>query len=306
MSPGIDIGSTDWSPAHGLIGEGQSIWTAWNFDLQIILLLVLAASIYIRGLKRWPERSREHRWWHTASYLTGLLLLLLVSESPLDRLAEHHFSMHMVQHMVMVMIAVPLVLIGAPTTPLLRGLPKSIKRGVIAPLAASRTARSLYRLITHPLVAFALYSIAVGVWHVIPTWYDAAARDQVIHDVQHLSFLGGAFLFWWTVIDPAPLHARMGHLLRIAYVVAAATYQAALGAFITLSDGLLYSAYTDVRPVFDVSPLADQELGGLIMWIGGQMLHLFVVGGLFAVWAVESEKRQREREGRSSEMGETW
>lgn len=288
-----------WAPAHNLIGEGQSVWTAWNFDIQIILLFVLGVSLYIRGLRRWPQRSRPHPWWRTGSYISGLLLLVLAYESPVDRLAEHHFSMHMAQHMVLVMVAVPLVLLGAPTTPLLRGLPKSIKRGVVVPIAASRSMRHAYRFLTQPLIVFVLYSVSIGVWHIVPSWYDAAVGNQLIHDIQHVTFLGGAFLFWWTVIDPAPLHARMGYLLRIVYVIAAGTYQGVLGAFITLADTPLFSTYVDVRPVFGISPLADQELGGLIMWMGGQLVHLLVLGALFAVWAVDSERRQQEQERRT-------
>lgn len=288
-----------WAPAHGLIAEGQSVWTAWNFDIQIILLFVLGITLYVRGLRRWPQRSRPHPWWRTGSYISGLLLLILAYESPVDRLAEHHFSMHMTQHMMLVMVAVPLVLLGAPTTPLLRGLPKSIKRGVVVPIAASRSMRHAYRFFTQPLVVFVLYAVSIGVWHIVPSWYDAALGNQLIHDIQHVTFLGGAFLFWWTIIDPAPLHARMGHLLRIAYVIAAGTYQGVLGAFITLADTPLFSTYVDVRTVFEISPLADQELGGLIMWMGGQLVHLLVLGVLFAVWAIESERRQRERERRT-------
>lgn len=288
-----------WAPAHGLIAEGQSVWTAWNFDIQIIILFVLALGLYVRGLRRWPQRSRPHPWWRTGSYVLGLLLLVLAYESPIDRLAEHHFSMHMTQHMVLVMVAVPLVLLGAPTTPLLRGLPRWIKRGVVGPIAASRSSRSAYRVLTQPVIALVLYSVSIGIWHIIPSWYNAAVNNQLIHDIQHVTFLGGAFLFWWMVIAPAPLHARMGYLIRMVYVIAAGTYQGALGAFITLADTPLFSTYIDVRPVFEISPLADQELGGLIMWMGGQLVHLLVLGVLFAVWAIDSEKRQRERERRT-------
>ena len=100
------------------------------------------------------------------------------------------------------------------------------------------------------------------------------------------------------MIDPIPMRARMGYLLRMLYVLAAVTSQSVIAALITLSTRQIYDVYLTTRPIFHISPLADQELGGLIMWVPGQMLHLVVIGILFAVWAVQSERQQRELEAR--------
>src|SRR3546814_17787223 len=112
-------------PSHDVIGEGAEWWAAWNFDIQYLIPVALMAFLYARGLSRWDERSREHSAWRTASYFGGLLLLVLIYESPLDRLGEHHFSMHMIQHNIAMMFVPPLIYPGAPATPIPKGLPQS-------------------------------------------------------------------------------------------------------------------------------------------------------------------------------------
>jgi cytochrome c oxidase assembly factor CtaG len=156
----------------------------------------------------------------------------------------------------------------------------------------------VWRFLTHPIIALVLYTVVVVAWHIVPGWYNAAVRNDAVHYLQHASFAGTALLFWWNVIDPAPLRASMGYLLRMVYVLVAATAQSLLAAMLTMADKPFYDAYVDTRRIFSLSPLSDQELGGLIMWIPGQMLHLIVIGALFAVWAVQSERRQRELEER--------
>src|SRR5690606_7341817 len=108
-------------PGHGAIGADEAVWTAWSFDPEFLLPIGFAVFFYLRGLRRWDDRSREHPRWRTGLYLTGVAVLVLSLQSPIDRLGEHHFSMHMVQHLLSMSVAVPLILLGAPTTPSLRG-----------------------------------------------------------------------------------------------------------------------------------------------------------------------------------------
>jgi putative membrane protein len=133
-------------------------------------------------------------------------------------------------------------------------------------------------------------------WHLAPGWYDAAVRNDNLHYVEHLSFGATAWLFWWNVIDPAPLHARMGYLLRIVYLIAAGTAESVLAAFITLAVEPFYAVYVHAQPIVSISPMDDQELGGLIMWVPGQLLNLAAVGIVFAVWFAQSERQQAQAE----------
>lgn len=287
--------------AHDVIGEDEAVWSAWSLDLPVLIPAVLLGFFYARGLHRWDVRHRAHPWWKTACYYSGLATGVLSVVSPIDRLGEHHFFMHMVQHELIMLVAIPLLLLGAPTTPVLRGMPRWLRIGVVAKIVRQRVVRFGWRGLTHPLVALGISQGVIVAWHLFPGWYNQAVEHDGIHYVQHFSFALGALLFWWNIIDPAPLRAPMGYLLRIAYVLAGSTAQSAIAAMITLADRPLFDVYVKARPIFDLTPLSDQELGGLIMWVPGQMVHLGVMGALFGVWALKSEQHQREIEQRELE-----
>jgi putative membrane protein len=281
--------------AHDAIEEG-SVWAAWNFDPEFIIPVVLAALVYANGLRRWSDRTRAHPWWRVAFYYSGLIVLLLSIESPIDRLGEHHFSMHMIQHELVIMGAVPLILLGAPTTPMLRGMPRWLRLGVVRPLAKRREVRAGYRGLTHPAVAVAVLAAVFWLWHLAPGWYDTALEDDLVHDLQHLSFSFAGVLLWWNIIDPKPLRARLGYIPRVLFVFAAGVPKHFLGAILTFAEEPLYDAYLAVDPILSLDRLEDQQLGGLIMWVPSVMMHLVTMGIVFAIWAQKSEQRQREEE----------
>ncbi len=280
-------------PAHGGATEDGSLWLAWNFDLEVLIPIALAATFYVRGLRRWTDRSRAHPAWRTALYFSGLALLVLAIESPLDRLGEHHFSMHMIQHELVIMVAVPLILLGAPTTPSLLGMPRWLRLGVVRPLMRRREVRALYRALTHPVAAIAIFNLALWWWHLAPGWYDAAIEGEVAHAAQHVTFIAVATLLWWNVIDPKPLRSRVPYLPRVLYVFAAAAPKHILGAFLTFAEEPLYETYETATPILALSASDDQALGGLIMWIPSLMMVLAVMGVIFAVWARKAEQQQR-------------
>ena len=284
------------APAHDSIREGHEWWTGWTLDLPVIVPSVVAGLLYARGLRRWPDRSREHSMWQAALYYGGLVTIVLSLVSPIDALGAHHFFMHMVQHVLFLMLGLPVVLLGAPTTPVLRGLPRWVRLGAVAGLAGDPLLRAVWRGLTQPLVAFGLFTGTLWAWHLAPGWYDAAVRDDNIHYVEHLTFGATAWLFWWNVIDPAPLRASMGYLLRIVYLIAAGTAESVLAAFITLAEKPFYAAYIEARPIVAISTIDDQQLGGLIMWVPGQLLNLAAIGVLFAVWFAQAERQQERAE----------
>lgn len=280
-------------PGHEPVAPGESVWTAWSLDILLVVPVLLVSVLYLRGLARWTERSRPHPWWRTASYFAGLGVLLLAVESPLDALGEQHFSFHMVQHELIIMFAAPLVLLGAPTTPVLRGLPRSVKRRVVSPLARNDGAYRVFRFVTHPLVAGGIFIAVLWAWHVTPGWYNAAVEHRPIHDLQHVSFFVIGVLFWWNVIDPAPMRARMPYLLRIGYLLAVSTPKHFLGAYIVFTDEVLFTAYERIPRYFDISLVDDESIGGLIMWVPSQMMHLVAMAIVFGVWAHKSEQQQQ-------------
>ena len=268
-------------PAH--VNHTGDLWGAWNVDPQLLVPLGLAALWYARGLSRWPERSREHPRWRTALFYAGLLTLLLAIESPLDAAAEHHLTFHMVQHELLLLIAPPLILLGAPTTPLLRGLPRELRIGVVGGLARRRAVRRGWGVLTHPLLAGGLFTSVLWLWHLAPGWYEAALTSEWIHELQHASFVAAGFLVWWNLIDPAPLRARLGHLPRILFLLAVGVPKHILGALLTFAPEPFYGYY-EGRQLIDISLATDQQIGGLIMWAPSQLFMLGIAAAIFAVW----------------------
>ena len=279
--------------AHEGTHAGQSIWERWNFDPELVIPVVLLTGLYLRGLWVWRNRTRQHPRWRTACYLLGMFGLLASVESPLDAAAEHHFSMHMIQHEILMMFVAPLILLGAPTTPVLRGIPRSVRRRFVRPVVRRREVYALYRLVTHPVVALAAFTAVLCAWHLAPGWYDAAIDDAFVHDVQHFSFTLIGVLIWWNVIDPKPLRSRLGYVGRMGFLVVASTPKSFLGAIIVFAETPLYQFWFEVEPLLALTPLEDQELGGLLMWVPSQMMFLLALGAVFAVWAQKSEERQR-------------
>lgn len=277
---------------------GGEWWTAWSVDPQLLLPVALGAFLYLRGLRRWRERSRPHPPWRVAFYFAGLATIVLAAESPLDYLGERHFTFHMLQHEALMMLAIPMVLLGAPTTPVLLGMPRWVRRNVVQPVMRSTAARFAYRTLTHPLVAGAILNVVLWSWHLAPGWYDQALRDPLTHDVQHFSFAAAATLMWWNVIDPRPLRSRMGYPLRMLYLLAVSTPKHLLAALITFAGAPLYGFYATVEPFFDLSRERDQAIAGTIMWMPSQMMYLLAMAAVFFVWAHKSEPEQRAIEAR--------
>ena len=253
----------------------------------------LAALLYVLGVRRmrrpWPV-------WRTALFLAGLAALLAALGQPIDMLATQLFSVHMVQHMLLTVAAAPLLLLGAPIRPLLRGLPRIVRTGVVRPLARARPIRSLLHALRHPLIAGALYVGGLYAWH-LPALYDAALADDRIHVAEHAWFFVSALLFWSVVIDPAPFRGTLGYAARLPYLlVAGAAQNTVLGGLLSFSTRLLYSAYARTPDRFGLDPVTDQRIGGAVMWVTGDLVFLAAASIAFFLWLAEEEEMQRRRE----------
>ncbi len=265
----------------------------------MIVPVILAGLCYARGLSRWRNRSRDHSRWRIASYYTGLAVLLLSIESPLDRLGEHHFSMHMVQHNIVMMLIPPLLLLGAPTVPMLRGMPRWLRRRVVTPVLRSPVARAVWRGLTFPVVAVVTFTLLQWLWHLVPGWYDAALNNDLLHLFQHFTFFAVSMIFWWNIIDPKPLRSRIPMGFRIVYFYAAMIPKHILAALITFAPEPLYETYTRAVLFLPFNPKQDQEIAGLLMWVPfGEMINLVTAAVIFRIWWVHSERQTREEEAR--------
>ncbi len=249
-----------------------------------LLAVLLAGGLYWRGVRIvWQRAGRDHviHTWQVVCFGGGLLTLLVALESPLDGLSAELFAAHMVQHLALLLVAGPLLVFGAPLVPMLWAVSDASRR-VLGRwlLRMSRLAR--------PGVAFTLHSVALWVWH-IPSLYDAALKSRGVHVLEHVSFLGTAVVFWWAVL----YGARIGYRSGVVYVFALALESTILGALLAFSPVAWYTGHAATTPTWGMSPLDDQQVAGLIMWVPGGSIYLAAALGLFATSLRLGDARSR-------------
>jgi cytochrome c oxidase assembly factor CtaG len=256
--------------------------------------LLAAAAVYTRGWwvlsSRMPARFGKGR---LAAFLGGLAAIAVALASPLDTLAGGRLSAHMVQHQLLMMLAPPLLWLGAPIAPILRGLPRLIRRPVAAALT-SRVLRPMAPLIARPAFGWVAFALAFWIWHAAPL-YQLALRSHAWHHVEHACFVATAMLFWRPVIQAWPDRASWPRWTMIPYLLLADLQNTILAAILTFSDRLIYPAYASVT-VGHLSALDDQAMAGVIMWVPGSLVFLVAaiwlameaLGGVRAVPGVAS------------------
>ena len=200
---GFWVTRTATAEAHGGIEPGQNLLLAWNSNPLPSLGIFLAAYLYINGLNRWNHPSHPVSKWQRISFFSGLIIIFLALQSPIDPLAEHQFSIHQVQHLLLRMLGPLLVLSGAPLTPMLRGTPPWVLQGIIKPIVRASVSHKVYGFITNPVLTTIVFIATIYLWQV-PAAHDMAVRSDLIHSGMHMTMLLSGFLFWWLVIDPKP------------------------------------------------------------------------------------------------------
>jgi cytochrome c oxidase assembly factor CtaG/ferredoxin len=254
---------------------------SWPSDPWLLAALLLTAGVYMRGWivlhRRDPRRWRSG---HLAAFLGGLATIYLALASPIEPFADLLLQVHMVQHLLLMMVAPPLLWLGAPLFPMLRGLPRPIRVFWIAPLLSALLLHRLFGRLSHPLTALALFVTATWFWHA-PPLYDLALRSSAWHYVQHVCFLGTALLFWYPVVRAYPARPRWSPWLLLPCLIVADLSNTALAALLTFSDRLLYPYYAEVPRLAGLSALDDQVAAGVVMWVPGSaafLLPLFGIG----------------------------
>ena len=274
------------------------LWLAWSADPTALIGIPLAAILYARGLRS-LERRRIHDKRRTAAFYIGLIALFIALVSPLDALSDELFLAHMGQHMLLMFFAVPAIQIGAPVIPLMRGIPRPLRKRVAIPIFKSPFVRSALRNLFRPLIAWPLFIGVILGWH-FPLTYEAALKNEAVHLFEHLTFALGAYLWWWNVIDPAPLRASLSYLARVPFVFITIVPTFVLGAFLTFAPNPFYPHYELTAPAYGITALEDQEIGGIIMWIPGS----FVVAAallLSLYYAVRHEQQLQLARERASD-----
>lgn len=246
---------------------------AWSIEPAVIVPVVAAATLYWRGWRklsrRMPERFSALR---AIAFMSGLGIVIIALCSPLDALGHRLLQAHMIQHMLLMLAAPPLIWMGAPMAPILLGMPRSVRRAVARVLAAAPI-RRLASFLTHPAVSWAAFVVAFWGWHV-PALYDLALASDAWHHVEHVCFFTASLLFWRPVILAWPARSPWPRWAMIPYLVLAEVQNAALAAFFTFSDRVIYRGYESAPPLWGLSALEDQSLAGVIMWVPGSIVFL--------------------------------
>jgi putative membrane protein len=262
----------------------DSLWSAWSFEPWIIAGLLVTGGFYLLGLLRMSTKPPKGQ---IASFAVGMAALAVTLLSPIHRLGSELFSAHMTQHELLMLIAAPLLVIGQAGIPLLWALPHA-SRTSIGRIVGGPAFRIAWEIMSAPFAAWLIHGSALWLWH-LPLLYQATLDSELVHAIQHVTFLGTALLFWWTL-----LHGRGGRMrygAAVAYLFTTAVHTSVLGALLTCSSKLWYPAYTGRTGVWGLSALEDQQLGGLIMWVPAGVVYIGIGLWLFAAWLRESDLR---------------
>jgi putative membrane protein len=253
--------------------------------------LALSIALYAVGVFRlWRHAGygRGIRPLEALAFATGWLTLAIALSPPLDEWSETWLAAHMVQHELLMVVAAPLIALGAPLPGMLWAMPFRVRHTFVA--AVQRTPLPLvWRAVTSPASAFLLYGLALWIWHV-PALYDEALEHEAVHVVQHLCFFGTAALFWWGIAHGR--QGRTGYGAAVVYLFVTAVHGGVLGALLTVSPRVWYAPYLAHHPS-GLTPLEDQQLAGLLMWVPAGLAFAAGALFLFAGWLRQSDRLSR-------------
>jgi cytochrome c oxidase assembly factor CtaG len=257
---------------------------SWSWQPAVWLGLILAAVGYAYGfhdlrrqgrlerLRRQAFIKRSQPWYFAA----GLVALLLALLSPIDTLSSMLFLMHMTQHILLIMVAAPLLLLGLPAP-------------FLSPLMQNARLKTGLAWLTHPVIAFMLYNLTLVVWH-IPALYEAALQNEFLHDLEHALFFYTALLSWWPLLSPSPELPRLSYPAQILYIFLMAIPGGLLGAVLVFSGQVFYPTYAAAPRLWDLTALADQQAGALVMMIPGKAIYFVALTIVFFIWFNQEEQ----------------
>jgi cytochrome c oxidase assembly factor CtaG len=254
-------------------------------------LVLAAALLYAAGARRAPQgsagrRGARHAWLRGSSFAAGLVVIVLALDGPLDRYAGQLLWAHMVQHVLLLLVAPPLLVLGAPWLPVWRGLPLGVRRSVAGGALHARPlrpARAALRFAAAPIGAFVVFNVDLWMWHA-PALYDATLRNEAVHYLEHTLFLATGILFWAQVAPSWPLRRRLDVGGRLVYLFAASVSGWLLAVVLAFAPSALYPAYASLpgRPG-GISALADQRIAAGVMWVPGSIpFALFILADLYS------------------------
>jgi putative membrane protein len=258
-----------------LHGEADFSWTQWSFYTDFLIGWILFGLAYALAAGPLRHRFPGSEPVPTSKVLwfgAGMLVMLLALQGPLHDLSDYYlFSAHMVQHLLIMLVMPPLLLLGIPGW-------------MLRPLIRVRGVYALAWFLTFPLVAFFLNNGIFLIWH-FPAPYDLMMRNHDVHVLMHLMIMFSGMLMWWPVLSPLPELPRIAPTLQMLYLFVLGIPMMIAAAMITFSREELYTFYVEAPRVFDISPLEDQQLGGAIMWVPGALVIWIAITLVYFYWS---------------------
>jgi putative membrane protein len=268
-----------------------AVFATWDFPPFVCATLAIVTIVYWRGWLR-IRRTRPAIFptWRLACFLGAVAALVIAVSSPLDTFSDRLLVLHMAQHFVLMSVAPPLIVLSAPTVPMLRGLPRWFVRPVLGPLIRTHWLRGFFKTLVRPRVAWILMNAAYIGWH-IPAAYEFALSSENWHNLEHACFFFASVLFWWPIVEPWPSHYSGSRWMLLPYLLAADIINTGVSAFLCFSGRLVYPSYGQGPRIFDISPLDDQVAAGGLMWVFGSIV--FIVPAMIITVYLLAPRRRR-------------
>ena len=272
-----------------------SLWMTWQADPGSVVLLVAIQGLYLLGVGPLRERNNWADYVdprQVATFTLGILIMFVALVSPINVISDGYlFSAHMLQHVLLTLVAPPLMI---------RGIPHWLIRPLLRPNWAFKTAR----VVTHPIGAFLAFNIVFSLWHV-PALYDWSLSNEIVHVVEHMMMIATAMVVWWPLTSTMPELPRVSYPMQMMYLFGLSVAQIIVFGALTFAGGPLYATYANAPRITPLTALADQQIGAIIMKVGGGALFLTLLVVTFYRWYGEEERdrqaRRRERMGYPSE-----
>ncbi len=269
-----------------------NLWAAWSLQPSVLVSLALTVLLYVWGMRNSSRRASAgragdlRRW---GFFLGAVVSLLIAFVSPLDALSDVLFSAHMTQHLILIMIAAPLLILSDLPLAVVWALPRRWAQSLGHGLNRAAPLSRLWHLLTSPVSAWLLFAIPFWAWHA-SVLYEAALRNETVHSLEHLGFLLTSMLFWWVLFRRTTAdHIHYG--MAVAYLFTTMLQSTILGALMTFTSLPWYPYYARLTAAWGITPLADQQLAGLIMWMPGNLVFTLLTIGYFAAWLRSLERR---------------
>ncbi len=258
-------------------------WLDWGGDISVVAAVFFLEVVYLLSvgpLRTHYPGSSDVPTRRIVLFTVGLWSIFFALYSPLDPLSDYYlFSAHMIQHLFLVLVGPPLMLLGTPGW-------------MLRPILKLPGVYPVTKVLTFPVLAALLFNIVFAIWHV-PAVYEAGLNNITVHIIQHLTFIATGVIMWWPVLSPLKELPRLPYAGQVLYMFILSIPPAIVGALITFADGILYETYANAPEIWGISTAADQQIGGVIMKLPGFLIFVTAAGIIFFNWAAKEEEKDR-------------